>query len=55
MKDSLHLVTVREQNYIWFFGITSALNLMMQTLSYQNKNNGCPGWSLSEEAQDSRD
>lgn len=35
--------------------ITSALKFMMQPRSYQNKNNACPGWSLSEEAQDSTD
>lgn len=55
MKGSFHLVTVSEQNHIWLFRITSALKLTMQLQSYQNKNNACPGWSLSEEAQDSTD
>lgn len=55
MKGSFHLVTMSEQNHIWFLRITSALKLVMQPLCYQNKNNVCLGWSLSEEAQDSGD
>lgn len=55
MKGSFNLVAVSEQNHIWLLRITSTLKLMMQPQSYQNKNNVCPGWSLSEEAQDSMD
>lgn len=55
MKGSFNLVAVSEQNHIWLLRITSTLKLMMQPQSYQNKNNACPGWSLSEEAQDSTD
>lgn len=53
MKGSFHLVS--EQTPIWLSRITSELKLMMQPQSYQNKNNGYSGWSLSEEAQDSMD
>lgn len=55
MKGSFDLVTVSEQNHILLFRITSALKLMMPSQSYQNKNNGCSGWSLSQETQDSTD
>lgn len=55
MKGLFHFVTLSEQNYIWLFRIISALKLMKQPQTYQNKNNVCPGWSLSEEAQDSTD